>query len=389
MRDTVVYVGQFKLPDRDAAATRVRAVADALNLAGYKVTLIGDDYTGPAGTDRSLPARRRMTIAGKRGFDYLFAASGYLRRMRSLDWPTIAAVICYPGSAALVWRLRRLCRRRAIPFIIDSTEWFETEHTLGGRFGPFALDSELRMRWLHKRAGNLVCISSFLTAYYARQGCNVIRIPPLLGADAECFPNGSPISSEAQTAALTLVYAGFSGRKELLSEIVGGVQGARRHGIDVSLRVVGLTEAQLSTTLKRDGAPPDLDGIACHGWLRRDAARRIVAAADFTVILRPQRRFANAGFPSKFVESLSLGVPVIANGTSDIPEYLKDGLDGFLLNEPTARALECVIVRSAQLSREERNQMRRHARDCALRCFGYRNFSAALGEFIASARPCI
>ena len=38
-----------------------------------------------------------------------------------------------------------------------------------------------------------------------------------------------------------------------------------------------------------------------------------------------------AGFPTKFVESISCGVPVIMNDTSDIRQYLSDGKNGILI----------------------------------------------------------
>ena len=53
MNNKILYIGIFKLPDRNAGAIRVRGVADALTMAGYSVTLIGDDYTSPPGTDRN------------------------------------------------------------------------------------------------------------------------------------------------------------------------------------------------------------------------------------------------------------------------------------------------------------------------------------------------
>ena len=389
MKNEVLYVGIFRLPDRNAAAIRVRGVADALIAANYTVRFIDDSYVKSVEGGRIISRLQRLGIVGKRGVEYFFTASSYFKSFSSIDWQRVAAVICYPGSAALIFRLMRYCRKHAIPFIIDSTEWFDPSHATGGRFGPFALDSEFRMRWLQQRAGNVICISSFLTQYYGRKGCNVVRVPPLVGIETD--RSGSELTAALKTSPhqLNLVYAGVPGRKELFAEIIAGFQASRRRGVKVSLRLVGLTEEQLSKIVRTGGGrTPDFDGITCYGWLTHEAALRIVAESDFTILLRPQARFANAGFPSKLVESLSVGVPVIANATSDIAEYIKDGRDGYLLSEPTAEALDRAIVRASQRTIEQKSQMRIQARFRAQECFSYRNYAGVLAEFISKARPC-
>jgi len=389
VKRTVIYIGPFKLPAHDAGAVRVCGLADALGALRYKVLFIGDEYRGPAATDSALLGRHRAAIALKRGVDQFLRLSSYRGRLECLDWTDVAAVICYPGSAALIWHLIGLCRKHQIPLVIDCTEWYDATHVAGGRCGPLALDSAIRMRWLNVKAQNVICVSSFLARYYGGKGCNVVRIPPLVGSEGNRLLPKLVARQRTSTNALTLVYAGFPGRKERFAEIIAGVQSSRRNGIDVSLTIVGTTQRELSGILRRDGCVIEgFDGIICHGRLRRDAALQIVAASDFTVLLRAQKRFANAGFPSKLVESLSLGVPVMANPTSDIAEYLKDGRDSLLLDEPNASALERAIARAAALNSEERSQMRTAALVRANECFDYRQYVGALADFLASARLC-
>ena len=40
----------------------------------------------------------------------------------------------------------------------------------------------------------------------------------------------------------------------------------------------------------------------------------------------------SAGFPTKFVESITCGVPVITNDTSDLNEYAVDGRNAIILH---------------------------------------------------------
>jgi glycosyltransferase involved in cell wall biosynthesis len=380
----IIYAGGFKVPDLDAGAVRVNAVSDALRAAGYEVRIIGDDYRGPSGMDRTRPLRDRWVTAITRGLDQHLLGRSVLRRIEQVDWRGVCAVIYYPGPAALLWQLIRICRKRRVRLIVDSTEWYDPSHSILGRFGPLAFDSEFRMRWLQARARNVICISSYLAQHFLKQGCNVIRVPPLIGNDPEL---GSNCASKRHAKGISLVYAGSPGRKELLREIISGVGAARRKGIDVSFRIVGISEADLQASVGLQGGEQRfLDGIVCHGRLPRRDAMRIVAESDYTVLLRPQERFANAGFPSKLVESLSLGIPVLANVTSDIAEFVRDGVEGFLLSSPTAAALEDAITRAVALTGEERDRMRANALSRARECFDYRLYASKLDAFISSAR---
>ena len=371
-------MGCFKLPDRNAAAVRVAAVGDALTAAGYRVTFIGEEDHANTGGGRLGNA-----------FDYLVTSSSYIAKIGTANWSQLAAVIYYPGSAALMIRLMRLCRKHGIPLVVDCVEWYDPRHTPGGQFGPFALDSEWRMRYLHKRAGNVIGISSFLTKYYGDRGCHVVRVPPLIGAKRDLDESQPLASAGGPENSVRLVYAGFPGKKELFNAILLGLQVARKRGIDVSLDLVGIAKSELPAIANPHDAGPEIyDGVICHGRLPRESALRVVVAADFTVLLRPQERFANAGFPSKLVESLSLGVPVIANATSDIAEFVRDRHEGYVLSEPTASALEVAIARAATLTAVERAAMRRQARLRAEECFDYRKYAQILKEFISSARTC-
>jgi glycosyltransferase involved in cell wall biosynthesis len=55
-------------------------------------------------------------------------------------------------------------------------------------------------------------------------------------------------------------------------------------------------------------------------------------ASDFSIILRENKRYAVAGFPTKFVESIACGVPVIANKVGDIEAYITKFEVGFLVD---------------------------------------------------------
>jgi glycosyltransferase involved in cell wall biosynthesis len=65
--------------------------------------------------------------------------------------------------------------------------------------------------------------------------------------------------------------------------------------------------------------------------------------ADFSIFYRAKTRVTMAGFPTKFSESISCGTPVITNLTSDLSAYLKDGINGFIIEENIDRSLKEIL----------------------------------------------
>lgn len=92
-------------------------------------------------------------------------------------------------------------------------------------------------------------------------------------------------------------------------------------------------------------APADFDastepGIRHLGRLPRVDTLRRVSESTFTVLQRPgDRRFTQAGFPSKVAESLLLGFPVIANLTGDLNDFLHDLDNSVVLSGEDYQAL--------------------------------------------------
>jgi len=75
--------------------------------------------------------------------------------------------------------------------------------------------------------------------------------------------------------------------------------------------------------------------------------------ADFSVFFRRRNRVSEVGFPTKYAEATTCGIPVITNSSSDLAEYLRDGVNGILVEEATARAIESALRRAATMGRLE------------------------------------
>ena len=103
---------------------------------------------------------------------------------------------------------------------------------------------------------------------------------------------------------------------------------------------------------------------------------------DFSVLLREPRRFAQAGFPTKFCESLAAGTPVIANLTSDLGMYLTDGVEGLVVDDHSTSALVTTLRRAVALTLDERQVMREAARRRAQQSFDFRTSTQQMATFL-------
>ena len=133
-------------------------------------------------------------------------------------------------------------------------------------------------------------------------------------------------------------------------------------------------------------ALPGLDSCSgmpwlhAHGMLPQAAVGQLVGGADFTVLVREDRRQSNAGFPTKFVESFASGTPVIANLTSDLGQHLRDGDNGLVCESNDVDSLAATLRRALALDVDAKLRMRAACLAHAEVAFHPRIYSAVLRD---------
>ena len=81
------------------------------------------------------------------------------------------------------------------------------------------------------------------------------------------------------------------------------------------------------------------------GKLPHDAVG-VLKAADFSMFVRDRNRVSEVGFPTKYAEAATCGIPVLTNRTSDIGDYLVDGENGILLPDCSPASIEHGLARA-------------------------------------------
>lgn len=328
-RPTIVYVGGFELPDKNAAAQRVLGNAKALRELGFDVVLVGISQ------DASCVALERCEQPTA-GFDswqvpYPTSTSGWSRYVTSARhveqvverYKGTVAVACYNYPAVALWRLLRYCQRHGLKCMADCTEWYDTPAGVALSAAAKWLDTLLRMRVVHKRLDGIICISSYLEKYYAGY-LPTVRIPPLVDLSDAKWQVRPSSRDDAETV---LVYAGSpGGTKDRLDWAFDALADLGRDKNWV-FRVVGLwREEFLSMHPEYESALSWFgDRVSFLGRLPHLDTLAQIRSADYTVFLRECHRANQAGFPTKFVESVTCGTPVITTDCSDVREFADEG----------------------------------------------------------------
>jgi glycosyltransferase involved in cell wall biosynthesis len=390
----IAYTGAFRFPEGGPAALRVLGIAKALRQEGYEVIMASGDQDGrpedcngngeytyqgfqywPVGNlSRGNHAIQRLWQYLRGGYDI----SHWLAVQRRCG---VDAIVAYEPGTPMLLALSRIAHFNRIPLILDIGEWPAGDHLPGGRFGARSMDKELRMRYLYPRVSHVIAVSSYLAQFYRSRGCKVIRVPPLVDlAD----PKWQTRSGEPYNP-LRLVYAGDPGKKDLLKNIILGLKLVEKNNTFLQLHLIGVPKDRVAAML---GTSISSLSQACPALVFRDKVPpsyvpQILAGCHYSVLLRPQRRYAAAGFPTKLVESLSAGLPIITNLTSDIHEYVQDLQEGVIVAGDAPADFARALERAVAIPHDEYERMREKAKAKAALALDYRRYASAIGQFFA------
>lgn len=390
-RELVVYVGPFSFPNGGAAARRILGVVRSLQEAEFEVKVACGQIGKSVHSCERFEGIEVFSLS-ERTAEHLPRFIKHLAYL-TMGRKTIAwldslvrkphTVVLYSGYSPYLFHLLPWARRHGVRLVFDAVEWYDPASPLGW-LSPYQLNIELAMRYLLPRAGHIISISDYLHSYYLGRGCQSLLLPPTL--DVLAIPMRT-VACDSQRP-LKLVYAGSPGRKDLLDNILEAVLRLRNAGHALRLSIAGIkaVDAVSYPAVRSRPAREVSAGVDFVGVLSHEASMDLIRQADFSLLLRNDARYARAGFPTKFVESLAVGTPVIANLTSDLHRYLKEGNTGFVCAGPAPDDLVVALKRALALGSEQHGAMRARCRALALESFDYRVFVGPIAAFLQSPK---
>jgi glycosyltransferase involved in cell wall biosynthesis len=383
----IIYLGPFSFPNGGAAARRILGVSKSLESIGCKVTIASGqcEIDGPKNSSYEgidvISLNERTAENLPKILKYLFYFTMGKKTIKWLDSleKKPSAIILYSGYSPYFLRLLPWCKRNNIPLIFDAVEWYDPPTLFQGIINPYYWNIELAMRFLSPKAKNIIAISKYLESYYQSEGCHTVRIPPTLDV-----VNTETRSDVADSSLIKLGYTGSPGHKDLLNNVLTALCDLDINGKRLHLKIAGITTEQLLNypALKNLNLTELPACMKCFGVVSQTEALKIIKDADFSVLLRPNKRYAKAGFPTKFVESLTVGTPVIANHTSDLADYLIDEKTGVVCADEQVESLKAGLERIQKLDIAQLKMMRIESRKMALNYFDVNGSKEIVLKFI-------
>lgn len=395
-KETVIYIGGFELPDKNAAAQRVIANARIIRELGYTPVLIG--------INRELRCYNveNMTYNKFYGFDcwglpypikttdwlkHLYDINGFIKILNK--YKNIKAVICYNYQSIAFERIRVYCQKHKIKIIADCTEWYRSdEGSLPFRIIKY-FDTSFRMRYVNKKVNALIVASAFLKNYYDMKSSVII---PTLISNFSNKANHEHLSGNEYPK---LVYAGIPFRlgrqlkqrskaKDRLDIAIQALNSIYKRGVKFTFDIYGITKAQYLQSLPEDKKIIDEleESLKFHGRKDSEFIKKEISNADYTLLIRDDNRTTKAGFPTKFTESIVCGTPVITNKTSDIDKFLIEGSNGFIIDKNNNKVDENKLIEILSLDKSTRANLKRYCRESNM--FDISNWISEMKKVIES-----
>lgn len=317
--DRILYIGQFELPDKNAAAHRVLGVAKGIRECGGEVVFCGISKLYAA-------SQKQGTVQGFESYSRLYPRSlaewvhyvlflnDYIQLINQYN---INAVVLYNTPSILGLRIKGYCRCAGIACIADVTEWYQPNKKNWYLYIAKSIDEWFRMHIINKKMSGLIVISTYLQEYYKRER-NVVRIPPTVDIASSIW-NNTPKKNEDF---IRIVFPSDAIVRDKADTIVEAVSKVKRR---VLLDIVGVTKKQyLDEFPKHDRIIHENEDIVFHGRVSHEQTIRLIDMADCVCFFRENNRTSAAGFPTKLVEAKTVGVSVMTNATGDVMLYADD-----------------------------------------------------------------
>lgn len=385
----VLYVGAFRFPNKDAAAARVINNAKAMKSLGHTVKFFswGGELRK---SDLCKDGKYRVDemeyiityeLDTKGSFLNRFRAS-FNRGKLSFELikkenPQPDLIILYNADKVWTERLLNYCNAKGIKLANDITEWYDNNE-----LHPWDIISyHINMTRTQRKVKNKILISNFLCDYY--RGSNNLLLPPLCD-QSELKWGQTIVDARVQPySGVTLFYAGNPAKKDCVHTVTNVVNKLAGQGKAIRFLIVGITkETYLERYCGKKESKNLHDNIIFLGRVSQDTIPAYYEFADFMVLLREPSRKNMAGFPTKFAESMSAGVPVIANCTSDLANYIHDYKTGFRVKSPEAEALEEVLANKVlTLSSEQIKEMKQATANMKS-LFDFNSYKASINSFL-------
>lgn len=376
MKKLVIFSSQT-CPFGDAGAIRLHYLGKLFQLQNFDVTIVGiRGFSQESFINCEKIDSINYYYFREHNRYYLYQLKKYL-----LDKHDIDAILVYTIPILAFIYLKRYAEKNKIHFLHDSVEWYSPDEFKIPWLSYEYLRKELYNRILIDKKVSVIAISRYLYSHFKSKGINTVRIPVIMNTKKNIFKE-----KYIDTNYVSIAYiGGYVPQKDQIDLFVKAYLHLNQEEQDrIKLHFIGMDNFKVAKLANVDiKIIENNKNIICYGKVSRDRLLYLLNKIDFTIIIRkPDNRYAKAGFPTKVVESLSCGVPVITNLSSDLSLYLKDEHNSIILNEIDETSIIKILNKVANINFEKRKEMFLKAFYTANIFFDYSSYEKEIIELL-------
>ena len=242
------------------------------------------------------------------------------------------------GTPGLAWfypRLSLLSKKMKVPVVADVADWLSADGNNILFNSVKNLDTFLGKKIFNKSCDGMIVISSYLERYYRKSINRIVVIPPIVRENKR---------NESDNKTVKIIYAGQPFRlgvrvvntnkiKDRLDiAVIAFSKLAEECQGRFEFHIYGITKEQYVFAFPNHNHYANSEAIIFHGRKPMDEVQQEICKSDYSILLREKNRTTMAGFPTKVVESITCGTPIITTRTSDLEQYLVQSENCFFVN---------------------------------------------------------
>ena len=364
------------MPNRNAAAQRVMANAKILRDIGYEVSLVGMTHDGSGMEPFVYEGFQCVNLPYPKSLGEWWRMLTSIRQYLPYYSKETSIVIAYNHPAIALRKLLKYNRKRGIVTLSDCTEWYEPQG--GWLFRKIkGWDVNQRMYNVQCQLDGVITISRYLDVFYKEHCVKTLLLPPLVDKNEKKWT----APKERTRNTVNIMYAGSpGGAKDRLDWIINGLEiVAANTGSTFGFDVIGITEQQYRKVYLVEDSKLIPGFVHFYGRLPHEKVVAMLLDADFQIFLREDHLANRAGFPTKFAETISAGTIALTNASSNLKDYMEEGVNSFEMDISSQDALVATLTKPLSMEKEELMNIQERM-DTTV--FDYRNYIEKTKQFL-------